>query len=1179
MSETTIESLGLEITSNFESAGNGLEALSSTLSKLKSVTKGGLGLTAVIRQIRSTDDAAKGIDAASVNNLNGLANAIEKLTSFKELKISASIPKQIISIGESVKGLNGVDFSPLTELKVSLNELGSIEKINLGSALNQLGRVPEIANAVNSADMATFSKQTALLASAFAPLSGMPKNNLSSYLTQLQKIPDILKNLDDDTVAELTKQIRELAAAFEPLGTQMQRISNGFSAFPTRIQRLIQTTNNLSSANVRASRSYINLYARLRMAVTGVRQTSLLIASFINKENEYIENINLFTASMGKYADAAQEYAEKVGELVGIDPGEWMRNQGVFMTLATGFGVAGDRAYTMSQQLTQLGYDLSSFFNISFKDAMQKLQSGISGELEPLRRLGYDLSQAKLQAIALSIGIDKTFSSMTQAEKAHLRYYAIMTQVTTAHGDMARTLNAPANQLRILNSQLTQASRAIGSIFIPALNSILPYAIAVAKVVRDVASAIASLFGFEMPEVDYSGIESVTGGMSDDLDNAVASARELKKTLLGIDEINRMNGNDGSSGVDNSLGDGFDFKLPTYDFLEGAVESRVAQIVEEMKEWLGITGEIDSWADLFDTRLGQILASAVAIGGVFLAWKLTDTLFAGIETVQRALSSIKEMSRLDAISLGLKFTIAGMVGSAISGYDMGRNGASVENILGNLISGALTVAGITLLTGSLAAGFVIGIPLWLTITGFTIMKGEKAALKEKYKQSDVAKELAEIRENIAGKWEIVKEVRVKLKTMREDYDNISAEFDGYRELIKKAFDLSDIKDKTAEDVELLKSYVTAINELNLDGLRLEYDESTQTIKQTREEIENVIKSLEKQAKTEALYDMLVEAYQQQFIAEKAFNELVAEKDKAFGVYNKQQRKLDELKSEYENVTRSLREKTAEFAASGTRNIVGEMPEEIQNLQNRAKELADEIKLTESAVDDAKEAVGDSIGPLIDAQKAVDEATSSVQFIEQELGNFGLSAKENVSIVSEELGKLPSAAKDAAEGMKAAFRNLPSFLDDILQKISKIPKQLSDLDILERYPQMFSGMVAGSTSRSHSIGGVNIPQFADGGIPTAGQLFIAREAGAELVGNVGGRTAVMNNDQIVESVSQGVADANAEQNVLLREQNALLRQILAKDSSSGSGYPSASDIVNGISRKNRRAGKTVVPVGV
>ena len=116
------------------------------------------------------------------------------------------------------------------------------------------------------------------------------------------------------------------------------------------------------------------------------------------------------------------QYGESWGIRRGfIDLSDWIRNQGVFNTLLTGFGDTADRASLMSKNLTQLGYDLSSFFNISVEDSMQKLQSGISGELEPLRRLGYDLSQARLEAVALSLGIDKSVSSMTQAEKAELR--------------------------------------------------------------------------------------------------------------------------------------------------------------------------------------------------------------------------------------------------------------------------------------------------------------------------------------------------------------------------------------------------------------------------------------------------------------------------------------------------------------------------------------------------------------------------------------------------------------------------------------------------------------------------------------------------------------------------------------------------------------------------------------
>ena len=197
----------------------------------------------------------------------------------------------------------------------------------------------------------------------------------------------------------------------------------------------------------------------------------------------------------------------------------------------------------MSKNLTQLTYDLASFYNISTSDAFQKLESGISGELEPLRRLGYDLSVARLQQEAYNLGIDRSVTSMTQAEKAELRYYAIMTQVTNAQGDMARTLEAPANQLRILQAQVEQATRALGNLFLPILKAILPYAIALAKAIRIVAEIIASFFGVSIPEFDVGadaigGVASGAGEAADGLGDASKKAKELKNALLGIDELN-----------------------------------------------------------------------------------------------------------------------------------------------------------------------------------------------------------------------------------------------------------------------------------------------------------------------------------------------------------------------------------------------------------------------------------------------------------------------------------------------------------------------------------------------------------------------------------------------------------------------------------------------------------------
>ena len=420
----------------------------------------------------------------------------------------------------------------------------------------------------------------------------------------------------------------------------------GLSAVAKETGKVNDAMNKLTASNNKTKASFSDVYTQVKLVTKGIKALVSGVWSAIEKSTDYTENMNLFSVSMGKYANTttnamgetvmgAKEYAEIVSNAMGIDTSDWIRSQGVFMTLATGFGVAGDRAAIMSKNLTQLGYDLASFYNIkNVDDAMAKLKSGLAGELEPLRAIGYDLSQAKLEATALELGIDKSVSSMTQAEKAQLRYYAIMTQVTTAHGDMARTLNDPANQIRVLKSEFNMAAREIGNIFIPALNAILPYVTAVTKVVRLLASTIASLVGYEIPEVDYSGVSAMGNAATDTSDamgEATEEAKKLKNYMLGFDELNVIN--PGESASSDNASDGFDFNLPEYDFLKGLTESNVAEIVEEMKEWLGLTEDIDSWAELFDTRLGKILTTVGLIGGAFSLWKIGSGVSKGISAI------------------------------------------------------------------------------------------------------------------------------------------------------------------------------------------------------------------------------------------------------------------------------------------------------------------------------------------------------------------------------------------------------------------------------------------------------------------------------------------------------------------------------------------------------------------
>ena len=563
-----IQGLEFQIVNDSTQAVAGLQNLINTLNRLKTATNGGAtGLSKTAQGIRELSNSLKGLNSGDASQkITRLTNALTALSQVGNVKISSSIANQLTAINTALAGLKWTDGDKLTSL-----------------------------------------------ANGLRPLSELGKANMTTFINQLSKLPKVIEDLEAADIDKFTQQMTALAAAMKPFADEMQKVSNGFSAFPSKIQKLITSTEKYNASARKATSTtgkFTSGLKALNVAAVAItfRKIGHFIAQAVTESNKYQEDLNLFTVALGQYAAEAQNYAEKVSDVMGIDPAQWLRNQGVFNTLLTGFGDTAERAQLMSQNLTQLGYDISSFFNVSIEDAMQKLQSGISGELEPLRRLGYDLSQARLEQTALNLGIKESVANMTQAEKAELRYYAIMTQVTTAQGDMARTLEAPANQLRILQAQLTQAARAIGNIFIPALNAILPYAIAVVQVIREIANALANLAGFKLTDVDYSGVNSAAvgaGSLADNLDDAAGAAKKLKQYTAGFDELNVFAPNTGSgSGAGAGGAGGFDFDLPTYDFLGDAVQTRIGEIKKMIEDTLA---EITTIVSGFMLAVGAIL--------------------------------------------------------------------------------------------------------------------------------------------------------------------------------------------------------------------------------------------------------------------------------------------------------------------------------------------------------------------------------------------------------------------------------------------------------------------------------------------------------------------------------------------------------------------------------------------
>lgn len=418
------------------------------------------------------------------------------------------------------------------------------------------------------------------------------------------------------------------------IGVQSEKATSGIEKLANTLGKLKGVTHsNLGLDNVKnqledanKTRKKWSGFAKTLIEFSAVKK---IIGTAVTKSNEYVENMNLFRVALGRYADEAQRYSKTVERVMGIDSSEWMRNQGTFMQIATGFGMAEDQAYKLSKALTQVSYDIASFYNISTEQAMLKVRSGIAGELEPLRNLGYALDTATLQQIAYANGINMKVTAMTQAQKAELRYVAIMSQSKNAINDMSRTYSTSANQIRVLASQINVLARAFGNILIPAINAALPVIIMFVNALSTALNAIAGLFGFVIPSVDWSsGIGeagNAAGELGDNIDGATGGAKKLKRVLMGFDELNVMPdvGGSGGGGGGGSVGGyggslGLELEDYMYDFLDGMyakvnkINGKVLGIVAAIAGLAIPAATMLDWKDL-SNYAGLIVTAAAQV--------------------------------------------------------------------------------------------------------------------------------------------------------------------------------------------------------------------------------------------------------------------------------------------------------------------------------------------------------------------------------------------------------------------------------------------------------------------------------------------------------------------------------------------------------------------------------------
>ena len=843
-------------------------------------------------------EASKGIDA--------VASALSRLNASSKLtKVINSITK----LSDSLTKLSGATGSvgSLERVVTALNKLSAVQKpAGLTNALNSLKKFPDIVAGLNPSKLTAFSEAMQPIANALSQLSDVQKlSGLNSAFNTLQKLPKITESLDSTDLEKFAGQLERVRAAIAPLASEMQKVSSGFSALPNNIQRTITAIQKVSAANRTASSSFKTLgsniaFSAAKFTVFGIalqRIADYLGDSIVNF-NAYVENVNLFSVSMGEFTPIAAEFTQALQDILGVDASGAMRNMGVIQNLTTSFGVAADQAYILSKNITQLGYDFASFFNISTEEAFTKLQAAISGELEPIRRLGVDISEARLQQELFALGVNTTVENLSQADKSLLRYIAIMKQTGNAQTDMARTLDSPANAVRVLQAQLDLFSRSLGSLFIPALNTILPYLTAFTMVAREAVTALAALFGVTVEFADAtSSVSTVTDSVGNNLDNvadsATAAAKAVAYLIGGFDELNVLpsasssGGGSGSGSASSVLGD---VSLPEYDIFEGATESKAKELAEQIKK----IGE--NIVDFLKPAIPVLEGVGAGLAAMFIVKKVSDFIkaFSGLKgfsgiiggvsdalltfntymeggygfatSFSKGIGAFREsLSTTTKVMLG----VGGFVAVLVTAYETMKNFKTgtmdAYEAMGTLVG----VAGLVGTALTVALG-----PIGLVITAVGLLAGGYLGLRdgamqladEIYQASDA---YVVINQMLEENEEITSRCDSNMSSLNDKLDHLAeldAEWAPIRNLVDEVYRLSENTNKSAYETEFLQAQVEYLNGLGLDNLQLELDETGTAIVTNKEYIYDVIDAMEQEAKMAALQDIITEAYKTQYQA-------------------------------------------------------------------------------------------------------------------------------------------------------------------------------------------------------------------------------------------------------------------------------------------------------------------------
>lgn len=1064
------------------------------------------------------------------NGINALAQATNNMKSID--------PRTFSKIATRINAIANVNTSGIYATASSVMSMAqSFSK--LGQYANSYQSITELANSIAKLgykSVSTAITNIPLLSSAMAQL-----------FQELSTAPQVSQNIID-----MTNALANLAAQGRQVGTVSNALTRNYTEQNARTKAVAKSSDSLA-------RSIGLLYAKYFMLFRGIKKLWKSATDYM----DFTETVNYFEVAITKIGKSAsrnweqmgyenaESYAEsfstrmrtlnekmsgfKVDENgnidisdiykgLGMNPGTTMQYTAMFSQIADGIGMTEEASIALSEAFVKLGADWSSLRNTDFDTAYNKLASGLSGQSRALRTFGIDITQATLQELAFSIGIEKNVSEMTQAEKSYLRTIAVLRQSRVAYGDLANTIASPSNQMRLLNQGLQNTSTLLGSLFMPIVQHSLPILNGFVIAIQKTIIAISNVLGIKM-----GGINSSIGGMDDnfadleeDVDDATDAVNKFVKAVRPIDELNVLSrkkaGGLGGADLDmDNMMKAFYEAIEDYNKEWQKAYDRMQNdanaIADNILKKLNVEAFVDDIQDLsiaihnFGISIDPF-AQGVKDGLIDYLKRLVGFSLKGItdsfELFAKALDKLDE-NQLERLGKA--------IGSLIGVFVAVKSATFIYNIASSFASGIAAIA-TTLVSNPILGTFVLAAGV---ITLYTMLS------EDNYKSKTAeafAKDLETIKKALSG--------------AESDYDNA---IDAANE-IQRIYDKWDaLESKTGELSEkekvLLEQYAEELKK-QIPGINKLIDDHGHAYEGVKDQIEALIDKTLLLMKIDAAKDYLGALATQEITLEINYDKVKAEadelknliptilSDKAFASMRVYKTTIDDI---INKITNS--DKLDRMLAVNTYGLSKEAVE----YMDKYAELAKVQKDTEKELTDVRaeiNAVTDKYIKLqVDYTKQTGDSSNATEEFNKKLEASKKafdSMPETLKKPLEEYSNLDKKVTKLSTDLESSKKSAKNFIDEITN-ISKLKLPSLDLKVTpvldtKKLPQIAQEALFGNTVMPNQ-------RYANGGFPEDGWF---RASHGEIMGSFdNGQSVVANNMQITQGIAQAVKSAILEAN--------------------------------------------------